>query len=260
MDRSELTELQPTSKDCKALVPALLSFLEKFERNYERMFHDMKEEFKSAISERDEQIVELKNEVKLLRDKVKKIEGYADDSDAYTRRDTIILAGPAIPVTAPNENCSTLVQTIVKNELKYNLSLNDISTVHRLGPKPISQAPDKRSLIIKFCRRDIKRDLMMASKNQNKPVRLYVNESLTPPRRTIFNTLRQVKRLHPELVCGVSSFEGRVYAYTKNPNANASAVLSRDRRHLVNNYDMLVDFCREFVQLPINTFLNSWPY
>ena len=258
MDRSELAELQPTSKDCKALVPALLCFLEKFERNYERMFHDIKEEFKSAISERDEHVVELKNEIELLRDKVKKIEGYADDSDSYTRRDTIILADPTIPVTVPNENCSTLVQNIVKNKLRYNLSLSDISTVHQLGPKPISQAPDIRSLIIKFCRRDVKKDLMMASKNQEKPVRLCVNESLAPPRRTIFNTLRQVKRLHLELVCGVSSSEGRVY--TKNPNTNTSAVPSRDRRHLVNNYDMFTDFCREFVQLPINTFLNSWPY
>ena len=260
MDRSVLTELQPTSKDCKALVPALIGFLENFERNYEKMFVEMKQEFKSAINERDIKIVILEGEVKVLKDKVKKIEGYADDSDAYIRRETVILAGPAIPASNPHENCAELVRNIVKNELKYNLSPNDISTVHRLGPKPTSQAPDKRSIIVKFCRRDTKRDLMIASKNQTKPVSLYVNESLTPPRRTIFNTLRQIKRLHPELVCGVSSFEGRVFAYTKSPNSSASATPTRDRRHLVNNYDMLVDFCREFVHQPISTFLNTWTY
>ena len=52
MNRIELTELQPTLKYCKAFcVPALLSFLDKFER---ANFDVMKEEFKCAISERDE--------------------------------------------------------------------------------------------------------------------------------------------------------------------------------------------------------------
>ena len=89
---------------------------------------------------------------------MKKNEGYANDSDAYTRRDIILLAGPVITVNAPNKNCSNLVKTIVKNELEYNVSLNDMSTIYRLGPKLISQVFDRRSLTVKFCRQDVKRD------------------------------------------------------------------------------------------------------
>ena len=57
----------------------------------------------------------------------------------------------------------------------------------------------------------------------------------------------------------VSSFEDRVYVYTKNLKSKPSAIPFSGRHHLVNNYDKLVDFWRGFVQLPINTFLNSWP-
>ena len=46
MDRSEFIELLPSSKDCDALVPTLLSF----SKNLNVMFEVIKEEFKSAIS------------------------------------------------------------------------------------------------------------------------------------------------------------------------------------------------------------------
>ena len=100
---------------------------------------------------------------------------------------------------------------------------------------------------------------MTASKSQARPARLYASESLTPPRRKIFNTLRFMKRQHPELVKGVSSYEGRVYAYTPNDRAVAAGP-SRDRRHLVNDHDALVKFCGDFVKKPIETFLDSWQF
>ena len=66
-----------------------------------------------------------------------------------------------------------------------------------------------------------------------------------------------MKRQHPELVKGVSTFEGRVFAYTKNESPTAN---SRDRRHLVNDYEMLVKFCEDYVRKPIETFLENWQY
>ena len=38
----------------------------------------------------------------------------ADEADAYQRRDTLILSGPAIPEVSPHENCTSLIQDILK--------------------------------------------------------------------------------------------------------------------------------------------------
>ena len=259
MDFAEISNLQPTSKDCKNLIPALVSLFKTFEDKMKTHFNDLREEFRSSLGERDVKIGHLEDQVKVLQDKVKKMEQATDDADAYERRDTVIFAGPAVPTHSPQEDCSSIVKEIVRRELKIELSNSDFNAVHRLGPKPTAQGPDRRGIIAKFCRRDLKRDVIKASKTQERPARLFVNESLTPARRTIFNTLRQIKKDHPELVCGASTFEGRVYAYTKNMAPNHGGT-SRNPRHLVNNYEMLVKFCHEYVHAPITTFLSSWPH
>ena len=258
MDPSVLSELNLNSKDSKLLVPALVSFLQNFERKFDGIFSEMKEDFQHKIKQRDDKIKTLEDDVKFLKDKVKKMDKLADEADAYERRDTLIFSGPAIPEVSSGENCSSILQEVIKRELKVNIAPSDINTAHRLGPKPQAQGPDKRNIILKLCSRDLKRDIVVASKNQTKPVRIFANESLPPPRRKIFNTLRFMKREHPELVKGVSSFEGRVYAYT--PNQSSAASTSRDRRHLVNDHDALVKFCGEFVNKPIETFLDSWQF
>ena len=66
-----------------------------------------------------------------------------------------------------------------------------------------------------------------------------------------------MKRQHPDLVKGVSTQDGKVFAFTRSPTAAES---SRDRRHLVNTYEALVEFCREFVKKPIEDFLEAWTF
>ena len=259
MDHAILSELNLTSKDGKTIIPALISFLKNFEDKFDSIFKEMKEDFQSKIEQRDVKISELSGEVESLKDKVKNMEKTADDADAYERRDTLILNGPSIPTSNQQENCSTIVQDLVKNQLNLNISATDISTAHRFGPKPRSQGPDNRGIIVKLCRRDIKKDILLASKNQSRPARLFVSESLTAPRRKVFNFLRFLRRQHPELIDGVSTFEGRVYAYTKNPTP-AGAPPTRNRRHLVNDHDALVEFCRDFVKKPIESFLGTWNF
>ena len=258
MDPSFFSELNLTNKDSKVLIPALITFLQNFESKFEKMFSEIKEDFQSKIMERDQKVGYLEKEVSLLNEKVLKMEKLADDAEAYERRDTVIFSGPAIPEVTSNENCTSLLQDILKTKLNFNLSQNDINTAHRLGPKPKTQAPDKRSIILKLCRRDVKREIITACKNQspNQSSRLYANESLTSSRRKVFNTLKSIKRQHPELVRGVSSYEGRVYAYTKNPATVDGP--ARDRRHLVNDQDMLVKFCRDFIKKPVENFLDSF--
>ena len=52
-DLSLLPDLQPTTKDCKSRIPALVSFFADFQQKFESSFSEMKSELLSGISERD---------------------------------------------------------------------------------------------------------------------------------------------------------------------------------------------------------------
>ena len=208
---------------------------------------------RDEISSKNQEITELKSKVGELQSKVEKLESNIDDADAYERRDTIILSGSAVPPASVGEKSSEIVRAVVRENLRIELSSAEINTAHRLGKKAPSQAPDKRPIIVKLCRRDVKSQLMSAVRQQ-RPTSLYINESLTQPRRKILFALRQMKRAHPDLVLGCNSYDGRIYAYTK------SSVPSQNTRHLINTYQSLVKFCNDQIKVPIETFLDQWEF
>ena len=205
------------------------------------------------ISSKNEEITQLKSAVSELKNKVEKLESNIDDADAYERRDTVILSGSAVPPASVGEKSSEIALAVVRQNLRIELSSAEINTAHRLGRKAQSQAPDTRPIIIKLCRRDVKTQLMTAARQQRSSS-LYINESLTPPRRKILFVLRQMKRAHPDLVLGCNSYDGKIYAYTKG------SVPTRNTRHLVNTYQSLVKFCNDQIKVPIQTFLDQWEY
>ena len=94
---------------------------------------------------------------------------------------------------------------------------DDISVAHRLGPKRNTQGLDKRSIVLKLCRRDTTLDLMKACKAV-KPKNININESLTRPRSFALYGLRKDQKKFPNKVAGYGSYEGRVYAWVKPPN------------------------------------------
>ena len=218
-----------------------------------------REEISSLLRAKQHEIDQLKEKVAVLENHVSKLQNCIDDQEAYERRDCLVLSGLAIPEFTIGENSSNVVRDLIQNKLKIHLNEADISLAHRIGPKPIVQGQDKRKIMVKLCRRHLKRDILFAAKNQVRNgdgPHFYVNESLTAARNKIFFTLRKIKKSHPSLVAGCSSFEGRIFAYTKDPNNSTG----RNRRHLVTTHEQLVDFCREYVKLPLDTFLSQLEY
>ena len=226
---------------------------EEFIRMKEELKNDMTALFGTKLKE----VEDLKSQVEVLTEKVNKLEDMIDDQDQYERRDCLILSGPALPPVTSNENCATIACDVIKTTCNVNLQRHEISTAHRLGKRPITQQPDKRNIIIKFCRRDIKEDIYKSSKSQPRPTQLYVNESLTPTRRHIYQTLRHLRKNHPTQIAGCSTYDGKIYAYTKVAN-NSNGQTQRDRRHLIKNYDGLKKFCEDYVKIPMELFLNTW--
>ena len=133
-----------------------------------------------------------------------------DEAEAYSRRDCAILSGGAIPGGTSKEEdvCGTVVG-VLKDKLGVTLSKQDISTAHRMGPKPPGIGSDTRKIVVKFVRRDVRNTIMSEARTKKVP-QLYIADCLSPTRRSIFFSLRKIKKAHPDLVKSCSTFDGRV--------------------------------------------------
>ena len=242
----------PMGDDARAII-------EEMKKQFEEMKSEMTN-LNDLLVNKCREIDILTTDVASLRQKVSKLEKSLDDEDAYVRRETIIFNGTSIPPSSPGEICNNIIRDVIKEKLKISLQPSDISVAHRAGKKPSTQGPDRRGIQVRFCRRDTKREIMLTKRyNKDPNATLYTSESLTPKRSTLFFTLRQMKKKFPELVRGCTSQEGRVFAFTPSAAA-ASSTPARDRKHLINSYDDLVQFCRDFVKVPLDTFLTSWEH
>ena len=230
------------SEEGKAIVSILTTHLDL-----------MRQEFANLLKEKDKKIDELQLEMITLKTKLHRMEEKVEDADAYERRDTLIFSGEAIPVVTDGEVCSKIVCNLTKDKLKINIKLADISSAHRVGKKPPTQRPDRRNIIVKLCRRDLKHDILQACR-ELKPD-FYVNESLTPARSTIQFVLRKIRRQHPDVVSGVSTRDGRVYVYLKSQDAS-----QRNKRLLINSHLKLEEFCKDTLRKPLTSFIDRWPH
>ena len=216
----------------------------------------LRAEFREFLQEKDKEITALKEEVTKLKTTVSKLEEKLDDADAYERRDTLIFSGPGIPAAQIGENSPQIICDLIKNKLNLSINRSDLSTAHRVGKKAANQQPDRRKLIAKLCRRDLKVDVLNACK-QLKPD-IYVSESLTPIRNTIMFVLRRAKRMFPKKISGYNTNDGNVYVWMKP--SNPSAIGARDTRALINTRQALEEFCTTTLGIPLTDFVERWPY
>lgn len=217
---------------------------------------EMKQEFIEKLEEKNKLVEDLRIEVDTLKLKVSNMEEKLDDADAYERRDTLLFSGSDVPHGSDGENCANIVIDLVKDKLKLNLQRSDLSVCHRLGRKPVSQQPDKRNIVVKLCRRDLKADILYACR-QVKP-NMYVNESLTPIRGTIMYVLRQMKKKFPDKVSGCSSLDGKVFAWVRP--AGPAVAGSRNARWPINSLLKLQQFSTDVLNTPLTSFIETWPH
>ena len=249
-----LTNLQTTSKDGKALVSILKDLFSHFEFKYEGMFDDMKNEFMKVISERNETISQLKGDVSTLKDRIIKLEERIEQNDSYERRDTLVFSGSKLPPPSNSENCVTVVNNLLRDSLQVSLQPNEISVCHRLTSRSNAESPNKRSIIVKFCKRSSKIDILSSARRKKVP-NLFVNECLTPSAQTISYVLRKAKRECPDKISGSTTFDGKNFVWVKTPNPTA-----KDFRHSIATYERLVDFCSRVLEKPVTNFIQEWPH
>ena len=253
-DYSVLSELQPTSKDCKTLIPTLVSLFQQLEFNINQQFTSFRNEFFEKLQEKDTEIKGLRHEIDLLKKTVNKLEDQLDDNDAYERRDVVIFSGSSLPPAQDNENCETVIRESIQEKLKIVIPKDGISVCHRMGSKAKSQKPDNRPIIAKFCQRSTKTDIIIASRKMRIP-NFFANESLTPVRQSIAYALRKAKREFPNLICGTSTRDGRVFVWLKSPSVEANPT-----RKSINNRRELEDFCLRTLNKDMKYFIDDWTH
>ena len=237
----------------KSMIPAVVELFKGMQSQFTSLLDDMKKEFLDFAKTYDEKVAGLNTEISSLKKKVSALEEKIDENEAYERRDCLILSGKTIPPASTSENTLEVARKVLSDHLQYILSQTDVSTAHRLGKKPVSQREDNRSIILKFCRRDVKMDLLSAARRV-KPQELFLNESLTPQRQNIAYALRKAKRELPHVISGVSTKDGRVFAWIKPPNPNAPG--ARDSKIPLNTYEKFENFCDRTLQKPVSYFFT----
>lgn len=185
-----------------------------------------------SMQEKDHTIQTLQSKVSSLESKVNKLEDQLDDIDQYERRDTIIISGPALPNEHQMENTTDLTVKTIKDNLHINIEHKDINVSHRLGSK---QQNKTRPLIVKLLNRSKKAEIMEACVKV-KP-NLYINESLTPKRRTIYTTILEIRKKNRSLFQQCYTRDGRIFIKLKDSN----------QKHSITNEHSL------------NTFLDKYP-
>ena len=251
---AEETDLSPEGKSIVSLVS----------KRMEALVSNLTSKFSRAIDERDQQIVQLKDEISVLKKDLTKFNEKFDDIETQERRNSVIVSGKSTPVCLSGENTKNVASDLLQNVLRTKIDPNDILSASRIGRTPASQQEDRRSFIIKFRHQELASDIVKSSRTI-KPSGIFVSENLTPLRHSILRVLRNAKHTDPTLVSGCGSQKGRVYAWAKPPNPNeggpgTGSTGGRNVKYFVNNTDQLKRFCENTLNKQLEDLVEDWKY
>ena len=212
--------------------------------------------YEARLAAKDKLMDQMSTEIVNLKKKVQSLDDKLEDAETYERRDTVVFSGSELPSVTESEDCTKIVIDLLKDKVNYFLRPTEISVAHRLGQKTETQKPDKRNIIVKLCRREIKNDIMKACRVM-KPRNLYANESLTKVRSTVLYGLRQAKSKYPDIVAGCGSFDGKIFAWIKPPKPKAK--VSKNTKIMINTKDRFLEFCDGTLKCDSSDLVTSWP-
>lgn len=157
------------------------------------------EEQSKTLKDYEKNFETLKQENVDLNLKVIHLESKVDELEQYSRTNCLEING------IPEEKSENMIELVKKigNFLEVPLSEDDVDVCHRLG---VNQEERHRGIIIKFVRRSMKEEFIRKRKIKrnfnshdigftDRPNNvIYINESLSQPRRRILNEARALKK------------------------------------------------------------------
>ena len=177
----------------------------------------------------------MKNDI-TLTSRADELEQHLDNVDQYERRDTAILTGTSLPPESNLENTTSIVTQIVKDQLKINLRDSDICVTHRLGPK---RQQHNRPIIVKLVNRSLKHDFVWAC-IQLRP-QLYVNESLTPKRRSLRNKMLSIREAQKQKIQQCYTQVGKITIKLRNSTTKYTITDEKQLLSFLQKYPEMMD-------------------
>ena len=158
--------------------------------------------FEDTIGKRDKM---YEDKLSTLQKRIDHLEEKIDEQENYQRRETLVMSG-SLPAFTDRENTSAIVIEKL-TQLGLAVKNDDVSISHRLGKKPTGE--DKRSIIFKLCRREMKAQIIEICKRK-RPENLYINESVSPTRSSIMYALRKARQEFPTKFGTCRTEEGNI--------------------------------------------------
>ena len=249
-------KLSKLSKEAKQLAEIIIAAVKLIIENTAAGHSKELSTLTATVSDLQSSVDNKDKELKKMRDRLNVLEDQVDSNSAYERRDCLIVSG-GVPEVTEGENCSKIITQLIREKLRIQMKPDDITSAHRIGRKPINQASDRRSIIIKLCRRDMKKDILAACRQLRPP--FYVNESLTPTRSQVMFVLRKARGDHSDKFRTPRSYDGNVNAYVPMPGAKPQDQLTRARRVVVNSRRALDELLLEHIGCTSEKYVKDWP-
>ena len=211
--------------------------------------------FEDVIGGNNEEITLLKSKVCILENKVECLADIADSCEAYKRRNTFVMSGE-IPEVAMNENLPKIVIDHLHNQIGLKLADSDIDSAYRAGKKTADSETDRRKIVFKLSKPDLKNSLFSACLS-HKPS-FFINEQLTTVRGRIMFELRQLKRKFPAKIMFCRATGGDVSVYIPDQSGRNDGS-RKTRRMVINTRRQLETFTEHHIGLPSTECVRDWP-
>lgn len=173
-----------------------------------------------------QQVEDKNNEIQTLHHKHEKARTHyirkTNELEQYTRKNSIRLTGPGLPIEENRETAQETTTAAVKlcnEKLGMDITGSDIDIAHRMG---LIRRGSPRNMIVKFTSRLSKIAALKDKRNKLKGTGIFIQEDLTQLNAKV---LKQV-RVSPETETAWT-FEGQIYAKYK-ANGNVEKVQFED--------------------------------
>ena len=71
-----------------------------------------------------------------------------DSNEQNERRDALVLSEPLVPEVSGWEDCKHIIHRLIRDHIRLNLNVSDISTAHRIGIS--TTGSNKQNIIFKL--------------------------------------------------------------------------------------------------------------
>ena len=173
----------------------------------------------NRIAELNKDVETLTNDLKVMEQKLKnhvrRWHLEEDSSLQYSMRDSIIVSG----ATYNRDENTNQIMCKIANSIGVDITEQDISVSHRTGRV---QGNTPRPIVVKFVRRDTKHLVLQNKKfarnikcdEAGNPVRIFLDEHLTPMRRSFCKKLRE-KNVHHY------TWDGKIHVFNGEDNSKS---------------------------------------